>query len=182
MASQDESALVDLISELVPGASTIAMLVNPKNRFSEIAVRNVGEAALLKGVGVSIEKASTEVEIDGAFASIARGQVDALIVGGDPFFAARQRVISALALRHAIPAIYETPGRSGELIVYAVDENVELHQAGTYVGRIIKGMRPADMPVQQPTAYKLAVNLKTARALGLTVPQSILVRADEVIE
>jgi putative tryptophan/tyrosine transport system substrate-binding protein len=141
-------------------------------------------AARTKGVDLAVLKASTEGEIDGAFAALVPGRVSAFVVAGDSFFTGHREQIAALASRHAVPAIYLhlQYATAGGLIVYATDEADTLRQAAVYAGKILHGARPADLPVQQPTKLKLIVNLKTAKALGLTVPQSILARADEVIE
>jgi putative ABC transport system substrate-binding protein len=176
--------LLDLLTELVPGASRIGLLVNPNNPAADLLIQSLRKAAHAKGVTLDRRKASTEGEIDDAFASLVQLRAGALIVAGDPFLSERPRQITALASRDAVPAIYGWIGyvAFGALMVYGVDEDDQLHQAGIYAGRILNGARPADLPVQQPTTFKLIVNLKAANALGLTVPQSIITRADEVIE
>jgi putative tryptophan/tyrosine transport system substrate-binding protein len=176
---------LELLSELVPQAKVIATLVNPNfSSGAERIIRDVQEAARAKGVQLQILKAGTEGEIDAAFATLAQLHADALLVGSDPFFDSRREQLVALASRHAIPAIY--PGRefaaAGGLISYGSSLPAVIHQFGVYAGKILKGAKPADLPVQRPTAFELVVNLKTAKALNLTVPQSILARADEVIE
>jgi putative tryptophan/tyrosine transport system substrate-binding protein len=175
---------VELLSELVPQARVIALLVNPSNPSTERAVRDVQEAARAKGVQLQVLKAGSESEIDAAFASLVQLHAGALVVAGDAFFASRRDQLAALASRHAVPAIY--PLRqfavAGGLISYGPSLIVIWRQVGIYAGRILKGAKPADLPVQQPTTFELVVNLKTANALGLTVPPSILSRADEVIE
>jgi putative ABC transport system substrate-binding protein len=175
---------LELLSELVPRAHGIAMLVNPKNANAERMVRDVQEAAHKKGVQLYILKADAENEIDAAFASIVDLQAGALIVGGDAFFNNRRDQLVALAALHAVPAI--GPARefaaAGGLISYGPSMTAAFRQVGGYAGRILKGEKPADLPVQQPTTFELVVNLKTAKALGLTVPSAILARADEVIE
>ena len=142
------------------------------------------EAARAKGLQLPILKASTESEIDATFAELVRLQAGALAVLPDPFFVGRREQLVALASHHAVPAIF--PRRefaaAGGLISYGASRGAALRQVGTYVGRILKGTKPADLPVQQPTTFELVVNLNTAKALGLTVPPSILARADEVIE
>ena len=174
---------LELLAELVPRARVIALLVNPA-RASELSLSGMQEAARTKDVQLPIVKAATEGEIDAAFATLADRHADALIVGSDPFFASRREQIVALASRYAVPAIF--PDRefaaSGGLISYAPSFAAALRLVGTYTGRILKGAKPGDLPVQQPTTFELVINLKTAKALGLTVPQSILARADEVIE
>jgi putative ABC transport system substrate-binding protein len=174
----------ELLSELVPTAKAIALLVNPNNSTTERSARDVHEAARAKGVQLLMLKATTESEIDGAFASLAQLHAGALLVGNDPFFLSRREKLVALAARDAVPAMYEWREFTavGGLASYGTSLAGMFRQAGIYAGRILKGEKPADLPVQQPTKFELVVNLKTAKALGLTVPQSILARADEVIE
>jgi putative ABC transport system substrate-binding protein len=142
------------------------------------------EAARAKAVQLPILKAGTESEIDSAFASFSELHVGALVVAGDAFFVSRRDQLLALASRHTVPAIYMWPDfvAAGGLISYGIDYMAVWRDVGLYAGRILKGAKPADLPVQQPTTFELVVNLKTAAALGLTVPPSILARATEVIE
>ena len=176
--------LLDLLTELGLTANTIALLVNPKNPYTDLVIRSVREAARAKGRELAVEKASAEDEIDAAFASLVQDRCGALVVAGDPFFSSRREQIVGLASRHSVPSIYMhlIYAPIGGLIIYAVDEADTFRQAAVYAGRILKGERPADLPVQQPATFKLIVNLQTAKALGLSVPQSIIARADEVIE
>jgi len=175
---------LELVSEMVPQPGVIALLVNPNNAISDRITRDVQEAARTKGVQLHILTAGTESEIDAAFATLVQLHIGALLVGTDPFLSNRRERLVALASRHAVPAIYEWRGfvDAGGLISYGPSQTTAPRLAGTYVGKILKGAKPSDLPVQQPTTFELVVNLKTAKALGLTVPPSILARADEVIE
>jgi putative ABC transport system substrate-binding protein len=174
----------ELLSELMPQAGVIALLVNPNIPVTEGVIRDVEEAARSKGVQLSILKAGSESEIDTAFASLAHLHAGALLVANDAFFFSQREQLVALASRHAIAAMYEWRefAAAGGLASYGTSLAGMYRQVGIYAGRILKGAKPADLPVQQPTRFELVVNLKTAKALGLTVPQSILARADEVIE
>jgi putative tryptophan/tyrosine transport system substrate-binding protein len=174
---------VELISELVPGARALAQLVNPKFPDAERDTAAVQEAARAKGLVLRILKASTESDIDTAFASLVDLQAGGLLVADPTYFARREQIV-ALAARYAIPTIYDFPVyvAAGGLISYGTSLTDTYRNVGTYVGKILKGAKPADLPVQQPTTFELVVNLKTAAALGLTVPPSILALATEVIE
>jgi putative ABC transport system substrate-binding protein len=162
----------------------IALLVNPSNASTERIMGDVQAAARAKGVQLHILKASSESGFDGAFASLVQLQAGALVVGTDPFFLSRREQLVAVAERHAIPAIYEWRefAAAGGLISYGSSLAVMFRRVGVYVGRVLAGAKPADLPVEQPTRFELVINLKTSQALGLTVPLSILARADEVIE
>jgi putative ABC transport system substrate-binding protein len=178
------SKRLELLAELVPQARTIALLVNPNNSNTERSVGDLQEAARTKGLQLHVLKAKNESEIDTAFASLVQLHAGALVVGGDTFLSGRRERLVALASHHAVPAMYYWREfvASGGLISYGPSLTSAFSQAGTYVGKILKGEKPADLPVQQPTRFELVINLKTAQALGLTVPQSILQRADEMIE
>jgi putative ABC transport system substrate-binding protein len=175
---------LELLSELVPQAGVIALLVNPNNAITERIIGDVEEAARAKGRQLRILKAGAEGEIDAAFASLFQLKAGALLVGNDPFFFSRRDQLVALVSRHTIPAMYGSRefAVAGGLISYGTSLAGMYRQVGAYVGRLLAGAKPADLPVQQPTTFELVVNLKTAKALGLTVPQSILARVDEVIE
>ena len=174
----------ELLSELVPQARVIALLVNPNSPTAERQIRDVQEAARMKGVQLPILKASRESEIDVAFASVAQLRAGALLYAADSFLNNRRDQLVALASRFAVPVIYEWReiAVSDGLISYGTSLTGTWLQGGVYPGKILNGAKPADLPVQQPTRFELVVNLRTANALGLTIPQSILARADEVIE
>jgi putative ABC transport system substrate-binding protein len=175
---------LELLSELAPQVGVIALFVNPDNPNAKRMVQDVPEAAWAKGVQLVILKAGTESEIDAAFASLVQLRAGALLVCPDAFFDSRREQLVALTSRHAVPAIYvhRQYVAAGGLISYGTNLAAGDRQAGIYVGKILKGTKPADLPVHQPTTFELVVNLNTAKALGLTVPPSILSRADEVIE
>jgi putative ABC transport system substrate-binding protein len=174
----------ELLSELVPQAKVIALLVNPTIPATEPVIRAVQEVARPSGVEFHILKASTESEIDAAFAALVQRPAGALLVFSDPFFNSRREQLVALAARHAVPAIYDFRqfATAGGLISYGASLTAIYRQIGIYAGKLLKGAKPADLPVMQPTAFELVINLKTGKALGLTIPPSILARADEVIE
>jgi putative tryptophan/tyrosine transport system substrate-binding protein len=176
--------LLELLHDLVPKATIMALLVNPTNPNHETQSRNLQAAALKLGLQPHFVNASTEGDFDGVFAQIRELRADALMISQDPFFNSQSGQLGALSVRHAIPAIYVNRefAAAGGLISYGANRPDEWRQAGVYVGRILKGERPADLPVVQPTKFDLVINLKTARALGLDVPASVLARAAEVIE
>jgi len=176
---------LQLLSELVPRVGVIALLVNPNNaNHAERVIRDLQEAARTKGLQLHVLKAGSESEINSAFASLVQLHVDALVVAADPFLSSRREQLVALASRHAVPSSYAWRefAASGGLISYGPSLTYAFRLVGTYAGKVLKGAKPADLPVQQPTTFELVINLKTAEALGLTVPQSMLMRADEVIE
>jgi putative ABC transport system substrate-binding protein len=176
---------LQLLSELVPQVEVIALLVNPTGYSgTESAIRDMEEAARTNGRPLAILKASTESEIDAALAALTPLHAGALVVASDPFFNFRREQVVGLAARHAVPAIYEWRefAEAGGLISYGPSLTGTWRQVGVYVGRVLAGANPADLPIQRPTRFELVINLKTAKALGLTIPQSVLGRADEVIE
>jgi putative ABC transport system substrate-binding protein len=175
---------LELMAELVPQAKTIGLLVNPNNPNAERVTETVLDAARAKGLQLEIQKVGTITEIDTAYASLVRLHAGALIIAADPFFTSRLEQLASLASRHAMPAIYfarEYP-TAGGLISYGTTLTETFREVGLYSGKILAGAKPADLPVQQSIKFELVINLKTAKALGLTVPQSLLARADEVIE
>jgi putative ABC transport system substrate-binding protein len=184
MAVELHPKRLELICEVVPQARTVALLVNPNNANAERVIAALQDAARAKEVQLHILRAGTASEIGAGFASLAQLRVGALLVAGDAFFDSQREHLVALAARYSVPAIYywRSYVEAGGLISYGPSLVTAFRQVGIYAGRILKGEKPADLPVQQPTTFELVVNLKTAKALGLTVPPSILARADEVIE
>jgi ABC-type uncharacterized transport system substrate-binding protein len=176
---------LELLHEAVPTAKTIALLVNPNNRVSlQGQVGDLQAAAKRLGLETIVLEGGAENEIETAFASAVQRGAGAVFIGTDLFLQGRRQQIAALALRHklaTVSSLRETV-RAGQLMSYGTDELEMYQRAGIYVGRILKGEKPADLPVQAPTKYELVINLKTAKALGLTVPDTLLARADEVIE
>ncbi len=179
-----EGKRLGLLHELVPAAALIAVLLNPTNANFQTQLRGVQDAARALGQQVSILSASTERDIDVAFATVTESRAGALLVGSDPFFNSERDQVIALAARHAIPAIYE--GRefatAGGLASYGTSLADAYRQAGIYTGRILRGDKPADLPVAQPAKFEFVINLKTAKALGLDVPSGVSASADEIIE
>ena len=175
---------LDLLTELVPQADTIAVLVNPNNPNTERMVRDTQDTARAKGVKVQVVNCGSAADFESAFANVAESRAGALAVAADAFFNTRHREIVALATRHKIPAIYEWREfvDAGGLASYGPNLLAIDRLAGIYAGRILAGVKAADLPVEQPTKFELVINLKTAKTLGLTVPQALLARADEVIE
>jgi putative ABC transport system substrate-binding protein len=175
---------LELLRELAPAADLIAVLLNPNNPNLQTRLRDIQEAARTVRQQIIIVNASSEKEIDTAFATIVKERAAALLVVDDPFLGSHHEQIVALAARYALPACYfsRQPVRSGGLVSYEDDRSESIRQTGRYVGRILKGEKPANLPVIQPTKFELVINLKTATALGLTVPPNLLATADEVID
>ena len=175
---------LELLADLVPNANVIALLVDPRAPATAGVVQDMQRAAQTRGVQLQILKASNEADIDTAFATLVQMRIAALVVAAQPFFNSRRDQLVALAARHVIPSIYLARDftAAGGLISYGPSIAAAYRQLGIYAGKILKGARPADLPVQQPTTFELVINLKTAKALGLMVPQSIFARADEVTE
>jgi putative ABC transport system substrate-binding protein len=175
---------LEILRELVPAASIIALLVNPKNPMLYLAEKTIREAHERLGVTVLTVEATTADELDVAFASAAAQHADALIDFGDPLTYIHAPQIIALAAKHHLPAnyLFRHYAINGGLSVYGADTAALFRRAGSYVDKLLKGAKPADLPVEQPTKFELVINLRTAKTLGLTVPTSLLVRADEVIE
>ena len=176
--------MLEVLHEAVPGATSIALLVNPTNPNSETLSNSLQAAARTLGLELHVIPASTDGDLDTAFAAMARSNANALAIGGDLFFNSRRAQLAALALQHRLPSIYQ--GRvfvvAGGLMSYGTNAEDVYRLAGIYTGRILKGAKPADLPVIQASKVELIFNLKTAKALGINVPLSLLGRADEVIE
>jgi len=175
---------LNLLREMVPGAARIAVLVNPANVMTENALRDVAAAARVMGLQIQVLNASTSGEIDAAFATFVRERPDAIFVGLDVFFISRRAQLVNLASRHALPATYHLRefAEAGGLMSYGSNIVDTFRQAGVYAGRILKGAKPADLPVVQSTKFELVINAWTARMLGLAVPPTLLSTADKVIE
>jgi putative ABC transport system substrate-binding protein len=176
---------LELLHELVPTATSIAFLVNPGNPgFANAETKEVQQAARALGVDLLVLNASNSSEIDAAFGTLVQQQSGALLVGGDVFYISRTGQLVTLAARHGVPTIYAylEQGAAGGLMCYGAGLASTQRSVGIYTGRILKGEKPADLPVQQVTKLQLVINMKTAKALGLTVPETLLARADEVIE
>jgi putative ABC transport system substrate-binding protein len=173
-----------LLRELVPTAARIGLLVNPTNENVESVTRDVTAAASAIGVQMQIVRASNSRDIELAFTTLGRNRVDALLIGSDTFFFQRRLQLATLATRHAIPSVYFTRefAEAGGLMSYGTSTTEVHRQLGAYAGRILKGAKPADLPVVQTTTFELVINLPTARALGIEIPPTLLARADEVIE
>ena len=175
---------LQLLQELLPKANIVAALINPTSPGIETWSRNVQAAAHMLGLRVHILKAESELDIDTAFASLLQLRVDGIVMPANPLFTGRVAQLATMTIRHAVPAIYGYPefARAGGLMSYGASIAESYRLVGAYTGRILKGEKPSDLPVQQATKVELIVNLRTAKALGITVPPTLLARADEVIE
>ena len=179
-----EPKRLGLLHELVPQATTIGVLFNPNFPSFEGQVQGVQEAARAIGVQIHVLRASTDREIDAAFETVAQQRITALAVGADPFFDTRRTKLVAMAAHYAVPTMYHFRefAAAGGLVSYGATMTDVYRELGIYTGRILKGTKPADLPVLQPTKFEFVINLKTAKALGLDVPPALSARADEVIE
>ena len=175
---------LQLLHELVPATSVIAILVNPKNANAERNVRNAAKAAQNIGLSSHVLDASSEQDYHAAFAKLARLSAGAMLILNDPLFFDQRLALTALAAKYSVPVMYSAReyADAGGLISYGANQPDAYRQVGNYVGLILKGAKPSDLPVQQPTKFELVINLKTAKALGLEIPATLLARADEVIE
>jgi putative ABC transport system substrate-binding protein len=175
---------LEFLRELVPAASRVAVLVNPTNPNAETQSRDLRMAAHTLGLQIHVLHASTERDFDAVFANLIQQRAGALVVGTDGFFLSRSQQLGALSVRYAMPTIFQYPefATAGGLMSYGGSDTDMYRLAGVYTGRILKGEKPADLPVQQSSKVELIINLKTAKALGLSVPLPLLGRADEVIE
>ena len=184
LGSELEAKRLGLLHEIVPGAASIGVLVNPEFPDVDLELRELQQAASAINRQISIVRASTAAEIDSAIATLAQQRAPALLVAQDAFFAIRSSQLVALAALYKLPAIYVQRefAEAGGLVSYGADFSDAYHQAGIYVGKILKGAKPADLPVMQPTKFELVINLKTAKALGLAIPSAVLSIADDVIE
>jgi putative ABC transport system substrate-binding protein len=172
-----------LLHPLIPRAESVAVLVNPGSPETETFINDAQEAARTLGLQLHVLKAGTESDFDSAFATLVQQRAAALLITSDPFFNGRREQLAALATRHSVPTMGEFEfAAAGGLISYGPSLADAYRLTGIYVVRILKGEKPADLPVQQPTKFDLIINLKTAKALGIEVPPTVLVRADEVIE
>jgi putative ABC transport system substrate-binding protein len=184
LATELTTKRLALLHELVPKVVPIAVLVNPANIGSTESIRDIPEAARAMGLQIQVLNASTSREIEAAFATLVRDRADALYIAGDVFFTSRRVQFATLAASYRIPASYASREavEAGGLTGYDTDRAGMYRQVGTYTGQILKGAKPADLPVLQSTKFEFIINLQTARALGLEVPPTLLARADEVIE
>jgi putative tryptophan/tyrosine transport system substrate-binding protein len=184
LGSALEAKRLELLHEMIPGASPIGVLLNPKYPDFEIELHDLQDAADVIKRKILVARASTETEIDAAFATVTQQGASALLVAQDPFFNSQREHLVAVATQFKLPVIYgqREHAEVGGLFSYGTSFAEGYHQAGVYVGKILKGAKPSDLPILQPTKYELVINLRTARTLGVAVPSSLLALADEVIE
>jgi putative tryptophan/tyrosine transport system substrate-binding protein len=184
LTTELDAKRLELLRDLLAGSRAVGALVNPNRPHADSQVNQIEAAAHTLGMRVTVLKASSEAELDTAIAELVRQRLGGLMIGADPLFISQREQIIALAAKHLIPTIYGWRDfvASGGLMSYGANLAGAYRQAGAYTGRILNGAKPADLPVEQPIKFELVLNLKTARALGLNVPPSILARADEVIE
>jgi putative ABC transport system substrate-binding protein len=184
LVAELESKQLGLLHELVPAAARVGLLVNPATPVTQAVTRDVAAAASAIGLQIDVVSASDSREIDAAFRTLVRNRAEALLVGPDSFFVTRRLQLAMLAVRHAIPTVGNVRefAEAGGLMSYGTSQTEAYYQMGIYTGKILKGVKPADLPVTQSTKFELVINLITARALGLDVPETLLARADEVIE
>jgi putative ABC transport system substrate-binding protein len=178
------SKQAELLHELIPAAARVGLLVNPNYPPTDAMTRDTTAAASAIGFHIDVMQATDSREIEAAFGALVRNRVDALLVGSDSFFVSRRLQIATLATRHAIPVVYPVRdfAEAGGLMSYGASQTEAYRQAGIYTGKVLKGTKPADLPVMQSTKFELVINLPTARAIGLEIPPMLLARADDVIE
>jgi putative tryptophan/tyrosine transport system substrate-binding protein len=179
-----EAKRLELLHEVVPQASTIGVLINPNYPAAKAQTQEVQEAAARLGVQLVLRNAGTEAEVDAAFTTFVQQKAGALLLGNDPFFGSQRERLAALAIRHRLPAISfrREFAEAGGLLSYGAHFVDGYREAGVYAGKILKGTKPTDLPVMQPTKFELVINLKTAKTMGLAVSESFLLRADEIME
>jgi putative ABC transport system substrate-binding protein len=184
MGAQIGAKRLGILHDLLPAAAHFAVLGATHHALTEATVKDVQESAGALGMRVDVLYASVDSEIESAFATMAQNRVHALLIAPDEFFTSRLRQLAAMSLRYGIPASYPISefAKVGGLVSYGPDFANAYHETGIYTGRVVKGEKPAELPVEQPTKFEFVINLKTAKALGLTIPQPILLLADEVIE
>jgi putative ABC transport system substrate-binding protein len=184
MNAEIETKRLGLLHELLPRATRFAVLVNPNSPLAESDIKNAQMSAKAIGGQIEILTASTNREIDAAFTSLVQKRAEALLIGPDVFFTNRRVQLATLAVRHGVPAVYSFRefAEAGGLMSYGTSNADRDRQVGVYAGRVLKGEKPADLPILQPTKFEFVINLQTARTIGLEVPQTLLARADEVIE